>query len=88
MKIDKPTWLLKQICPDCGQGYPEFCICPNCGFVTVSCTETGDTFIDPKILSKGFAIFCPKCNQVSTSDFIIADSESILKAGFRYGEYE
>ncbi len=88
MEIKKPTWQIKQICPDCGQGNPTFCFCIKCGFVTLICEETGDTFKNPRNLTEGFTDICPKCEQVLTTNFDTADSERILNAGFTTQDYE
>lgn len=88
MQIDKPTWYLKQSCPCCGQGFPFFCVCPNCGYLTLTCDETGDTFTYLKDLNGGFSDICPRCKEVKTSDFILADSEAIITAGFTTDEYK
>ena len=87
MEIDKPSWNAKITCPDCGQGLPVFYCCPVCGFLTLRCEETGDTFIDPKHLSKGFTKFCPTCKFL-TEEFNLADSHQIIKAGFDESQYE
>lgn len=88
MQIGKSTWNIKDPCPHCGQGYPEFCFCPACGYVTVACDETGETFINPKKLEEGFTDICPKCGNVQTADFETADSNQIRAAGFQPGEYK
>ena len=88
MQIDKPKWDLKIICPHCEQGFPTFVSCPNCGYLTVQCNETGDTFLNPNNLTDGFVDICPNCNKIGKDKFIIADSEDILKAGFTKDEYE
>lgn len=88
MQIENPTWYIKQICPDCDQGFPAFVICPNCGFLTVRCEETGDTFVNPKMLEKGFVDLCPNCNIINTADFHLAGHEDILRGGFTKQDYE
>ena len=88
MQIDNPTWYLKKPCPCCGQGFPSFCICPNCSYLTVICEETGDTFITPKNLELGFTEICPNCKQIKTAEFVLAETDNILKAGFTKEEYE
>lgn len=88
MEIKRPTWQTKQTCPDCGQGNPTFCYCPKCGFVTLLCEETGDTFKNPRNLDEGFADECPKCGQEKTIDFETADSDRVLKNGFTTDDYE
>jgi hypothetical protein len=87
MEIEKPTWQTKQICPDCGQGNPTFCYCTKCGFVTLMCEETGDTFKNPRNLEDGFIDKCPSCGEDS-SDFVTADSDRILDSGFTKDDYE
>jgi hypothetical protein len=88
MQIGNPTWYLKITCPHCGQGYPTFCLCPNCKYLAVVCNETGDTFINPKNLEQGFTDICPNCNKIKMADFISADSDDILKNGFTKKDYE
>ena len=39
MQIQNPTWYLKSPCPFCGHGFPSFCMCPTCGYLTVTCEE-------------------------------------------------
>ena len=88
MEIGRPTWQAKQNCPDCGQGNPTFYYCTKCGFVTLRCEETYDTFKNPKNLGEGFVDLCPNCRQESTTDFETADSDRILSAGFTKEDYE
>lgn len=88
MQIDKPSWRLKIDCPHCGQGFPVFVFCPDCGYLTVQCDETGDTFLNPRKLQDGFIDICPKCNKVETNRFVISDYENILNVGFTKEEYE
>ena len=88
MEIRRPTWQTKQTCPDCGQGHPTFCYCLKCGFVTLMCEETGDTFKNPKNLNDGFVDQCPNCGQEETIDFETSDSDRIINAGFTKQEYE
>jgi hypothetical protein len=87
MIIDKPKWHLKKACPDCNQGFPVFCKCKNCGYLTVFCEETGDTFLNPNDLGKGFTDICPDCN-TSTSDFIYPEFEDITILGFLPSDFE
>jgi hypothetical protein len=87
MEVDKPSWSLKNTCPDCQQGYPVFYSCTNCGYLTVRCEETGNTFSDPKNLEKGFISFCPNCNY-SVDNFELADTMQISKNGFNISEYQ
>jgi hypothetical protein len=88
MQIRKTTWELKTTCPDCGQGYPTFCFCPSCGFVTVMCNETGDTFVNPRKLEDGFVEICPKCGDRKVADFETADSDQIKNSGFNTNDYQ
>jgi len=88
MQIKNPTWYLKTPCPCCGQGYPSFCMCPTCGYLTVFCEEIGDTFINPKNLELGFTEICPNCKQTKTVEFVLAGTDNILKAGFTKDDYE
>ena len=88
MEIERPTWHTKQICPDCRQSNPTLCYCIKCGFVTLICEETGDTFMNPKELSLGFADICPNCGEENTTDFAKDDSDRITKAGFKRQEYQ
>ena len=88
MQIERPTWQTRQICPHCGQGHPTFYYCTKCGFVTLRCEETGETFKDPRELEKGFVEKCPSCEQEDVEIFDTADSERILKAGFTKEDYE
>lgn len=88
MQLEKPKWYLKYPCPCCGQGHPSFCVCPTCAYLTVICDEMGNTFIQPRNLELGFAEICPNCEKTKTEDFIIADADNILKAGFTKDEYE
>ncbi len=88
MEISRPTWQIKQICPDCGQGNPIFCYCTKCGFVTLRCEETGQTLKNPKNLVEGCVDKCPNCSQKNTDDFEPADSYKILAAGFTKDDYE
>jgi hypothetical protein len=88
MQIKNPTWYLKTPCPCCGQGSPSFCMCPTCGYLTVICEETGDTFINPKNLELGFTEICPSCKKTKTEEFVLADTDNILKAGFTKDDYE
>ena len=88
MKIDRPTWRIKQICPHCGQGNPSFCYCTRCGFLTLVCEETGDTFKNPRDLADGFVNICPNCGQENTTNFETADSDKIVGAGFTQQDYQ
>jgi hypothetical protein len=88
MEIERPTWQTRQICPDCGQGNPTFYYCTKCGFVTLQCQETGDTFKNAKNLEEGFVDKCPNCGQENTVDFETADLDKILNAGFKKEDYE
>ena len=88
MEIKKTIWHTKQTCPDCEQGHPVFCFCTKCGFVTLVCDETGDTFINPKNLKEGFTKICPNCKEEDTYNFEIADSDNIINAGFTKEDYE
>ena len=88
MEIRRPTWHIKQICPHCGQGKPTFCYCTKCGFVTLSCEETGDTFKNPMDFKEGFTDRCPKCSEEDVTDFDIADPDRIINAGFGKEDYE
>ena len=88
MEIDKPTWYLKAICPHCGQGFPAFYKCPNCGYLTVTCLETSDAFLNPRNLEQGFADICPSCNKTKTEDFVLAEPDDIISDGFVKDDYE
>ena len=88
MEIKKPTWQTRQICPHCGQGNPTFCFCTKCGFVTLICEETRDTFKNPRNFAEGFIDRCPNCNQEETTNFDTADSDRIINAGFTKQDYE
>ncbi len=68
-------------------GFPSFCTCPNCGYLTVVCEEMGDTFIHPKNLDEGFTEICPQCKTGKTADFVVADSHAIINAGFKKEDY-
>ncbi len=87
MEIDKPTWYLKVICPHCGQGFPAFYKCPDCGYLTVLCLETNDMFRSPRILEQGFTDICPRCNRVNSEDFVLAEADDILNGGFTKDDY-
>jgi len=88
MEINRPSWQIKKICPCCGQGQPIFIVCPNCNYLTLQCEETGNIFLNPKNLDAGFVDNCPNCKQTKTIDFILADTERILKEGFTKDDYE
>ena len=90
MEIRKPDWHLKKLCPCCEQGYPLFVKCPNCNFLTVRCEEMGDTYSNPhNLLSDDcFTTYCPLCKKTETKDFVQAEPDDILNAGFTKEEYE
>ena len=87
MQVRQTSWQIKKTCPCCGQGNPTFIVCPNCSFLTLECEETGDTFLNPLNLEIGFTDNCPRCKQITTSDFILATSDQILDAGFTKDDY-
>ena len=47
-----------------------------------------DTFINPRNLELGFTEICPNCKITKTEEFVLADTDNILKAGFTKDDYE
>ena len=99
MEIGTPEWHLKGRCP-CrvclGQGQLLFVICPKCRKILLICTEVGTIFPNPHDLNDAPhhtqfddpCDYCPRCNNVSISDFAAAKWEQIQAEGFKSGEYE
>jgi len=91
MKIVRPTWRLKILCPCCGQCHPLLIGCPHCEYVAAWCDEVGNSFLDPHDLAASMttdeAAKCPACGVCSLKDFVKASSEQICNAGL-LGEYD
>lgn len=88
MQIKNPIWYSKKPCPCCDQGFPSFCICTNCNYISLNCDETMSMYINPRNLDLGFTEICPNCKKVNSVDFVIANSEQLVNAGFTIDDYQ
>ncbi len=89
MQIERPTWMLKALCPVCGQGSSLILLaCPACSQLAVCCDEEGSYFRDSRdLVPVDKSSPCLGCGKHSLVDFDIATDDQIQAAGLTPAEY-
>ena len=89
MRIDRPTWTLRESCPVCGQGA---CLviqaCPSCSRLAVCCGEEGTWFRGVRDLTAvSDRSLCSQCSEHPLADFVRATDDQIQAGGLASEEY-